>query len=529
MRFEIDSSHPLQEETGGVVVKLIILMLFLGAIGGGAAYFVNEDMQRTVNGFLGIGDAGKPEGAAHLARLKALARQQAQGNSEDVGERMDPPSEWHEAEEKEEVPLETVEVQITPELLVITALQKGGTEPEVAGEIRDWIFKTGEDTGLDPLFLMAFIHVRSKFNPTLEKDGNKGLFQINSSRGEYIASLSGVEWKGEEALLDASYNSRLALAYVSALNRFLKGNEEYLAIAFEIGFKEFIELAKDKKKPPRDAVNFSDIVQAEKLKFHKFLESRNAASEEETLQEQTEVSATAPIEESVERSQEKITEEAGDGGRGLLKRVDPEKVKPLLNAGPESLKTPESSVNTAKSAVERVVNRSELMLIADNLPAAKSDLEIINYLFINAGLEAPEVASKVVLWSTQLDIDPLLIAAIMQVQSGLKWDTISLDPKRLGLFQFHAADGNRIALTTNVTWAGAQELLTPAYSLRLGIKYFDALRREFENDEKAIKAILLSQQELEIFKQRGTVPEVVEKKAKNIIEFRNALQGRLKK
>jgi len=73
---------------------------------------------------------------------------------------------------------------------------------------------------LDPVLVMALIHVESRFNNfAVSPVGALGLMQILPSTGEELAAELGVAWRGPQTLFDPIANVRLGVAYLRQLSQ----------------------------------------------------------------------------------------------------------------------------------------------------------------------------------------------------------------------------------------------------------------------------------------------------------------------
>ena len=72
---------------------------------------------------------------------------------------------------------------------------------------------------LDPVLVMALIHVESRFNNfAVSPVGAMGLMQILPSTGEEIAAELGITWHGPQTLFDPIANVRIGVAYLHQLS-----------------------------------------------------------------------------------------------------------------------------------------------------------------------------------------------------------------------------------------------------------------------------------------------------------------------
>jgi soluble lytic murein transglycosylase-like protein len=72
--------------------------------------------------------------------------------------------------------------------------------------------------GLDPLLVLAVIQVESRFDPSaVSSQGAVGLMQLQSETARELASDLGLQWTGDELLLEPDVNVLLGCAYLSRL------------------------------------------------------------------------------------------------------------------------------------------------------------------------------------------------------------------------------------------------------------------------------------------------------------------------
>lgn len=88
----------------------------------------------------------------------------------------------------------------------------------------------------DPVFVMAVIKTESSFNPkAIGGIGEVGLMQLRPETAEWIAKISGIDWRGREALKNPVYNVRLGVAYLHWLRtKFGSSPNKYLS-AYNLG------------------------------------------------------------------------------------------------------------------------------------------------------------------------------------------------------------------------------------------------------------------------------------------------------
>lgn len=82
------------------------------------------------------------------------------------------------------------------------------------------IVEEAHRNALDPVLVMAVIHVESRFNNfAVSPVGALGLMQILPSTGEELAAQLGIAWHGPQTLFDPIVNVRLGVTYLRQLSR----------------------------------------------------------------------------------------------------------------------------------------------------------------------------------------------------------------------------------------------------------------------------------------------------------------------
>ena len=72
--------------------------------------------------------------------------------------------------------------------------------------------------GLDPLTVLAVIHVESRFDPrAVSSQGAIGLMQLQSETARDLAMSLGLQWTGDDLLFDPDVNVMLGCAYLRRL------------------------------------------------------------------------------------------------------------------------------------------------------------------------------------------------------------------------------------------------------------------------------------------------------------------------
>ena len=122
-------------------------------------------------------------------------------------------------------PAHTASDQTTPEQAEITSIRAfletrrtGLTRFEV-DQLASTIVAEAQRNALDPVLVMALIHVESRFNSfAVSPVGALGLMQILPSTGEEVAGELGIPWHGPQTLFDPILNVRLGVAYLRQLS-----------------------------------------------------------------------------------------------------------------------------------------------------------------------------------------------------------------------------------------------------------------------------------------------------------------------
>jgi soluble lytic murein transglycosylase-like protein len=97
---------------------------------------------------------------------------------------------------------------------------------------------------VDPLMVLAVIQVESRFDPTaVSPHGAVGLMQLQAGTARGLAADLGLEWTGDELLLDPDVNVWLGCAYLRQLiDRF---GEQDAALAAYCSGPTFVEARRD--------------------------------------------------------------------------------------------------------------------------------------------------------------------------------------------------------------------------------------------------------------------------------------------
>jgi soluble lytic murein transglycosylase len=95
----------------------------------------------------------------------------------------------------------------------------GLTRFEVA-QLARTIVAEARRNALDPVLVMALIHVESRFNSfAVSPVGALGLMQVLPSTGEEVAAELGITWHGSRTLFDPIKNVKIGVAYLHLLSQ----------------------------------------------------------------------------------------------------------------------------------------------------------------------------------------------------------------------------------------------------------------------------------------------------------------------
>jgi soluble lytic murein transglycosylase-like protein len=87
-------------------------------------------------------------------------------------------------------------------------------------QLASTIVTEAQRNALDPVLVMALIHVESRFNCfAVSPVGALGLMQILPSTGEEMAAELGIAWHGSRTLFDPVVNVQIGVAYLRQLSQ----------------------------------------------------------------------------------------------------------------------------------------------------------------------------------------------------------------------------------------------------------------------------------------------------------------------
>jgi soluble lytic murein transglycosylase-like protein len=146
---------------------------------------------------------------------------------------------------------------------------------------------------------------------------------------------------------------------------------------------------------------------------------------------------------------------------------------------------------------------------------------------------APEklasLTALVVTQSKEAGLDPLLIAAMVTVESGFNPERRSQDGK-LGLLQLEADKGEYLARLGGMEWKSAPALLDPSYNLELGLGYIKFLSKIFEGNTRylLLAKSMGAKEFLQSAKTGGTAPAEASQYAEKVMSLHELWQAELK-
>jgi soluble lytic murein transglycosylase len=114
-------------------------------------------------------------------------------------------------------------------------------------EYKETIIEYGQLHKIDPPLLAALIKTESNFKPyAVSNKGAKGLMQITTSTGEWIAQTAGVDGFEEGMLFDPETNIKLGSWYIEHLADYYNGDFELVFAAYNGGRGNVDKWLKDK-------------------------------------------------------------------------------------------------------------------------------------------------------------------------------------------------------------------------------------------------------------------------------------------
>ncbi len=118
-------------------------------------------------------------------------------------------------------------------------------------------------------------------------------------------------------------------------------------------------------------------------------------------------------------------------------------------------------------------------------PDARLENEIARYLATRrtglSGAEVESLARAVVREARARDLEPLLVLAVVEVESS--FDNFAVSPAgAFGLMQIRPATGEALAQRLDIPWQGATTLFDPVANVRMGVAYLEELLQRFDDD-----------------------------------------------
>jgi soluble lytic murein transglycosylase len=101
--------------------------------------------------------------------------------------------------------------------------------------------------------------------------------------------------------------------------------------------------------------------------------------------------------------------------------------------------------------------------------------------------EVEQLAHTIVAEAQRNDLDPVLVMALIQVES--RFDSFAASPVgALGLMQVLPSTGEEIAAELGIPWHGPQTLFDPLANVRIGTAYLRQLSQRYEHLPTALAA-----------------------------------------
>lgn len=141
-------------------------------------------------------------------------------------------------------------------------------------ELASIITEQAELHNLDPLLVIALIHVESTFNTNAQSHkGAKGLMQLLPNTARYINKKTDKNIPENSNLFDAKTNIALGTAYMEYLLNKTNGNLEYALAAYNMGPANMFRAKRENKVPKA----YSNKVLKEYAKLQKAVDTINVA------------------------------------------------------------------------------------------------------------------------------------------------------------------------------------------------------------------------------------------------------------
>ena len=133
---------------------------------------------------------------------------------------------------------------------IFEAIKAVKVKDDEARSLVKLVLRESRMTNFDPLLITAIIMAESTFNTRSHSENGKvGLMQIPVFWGPALASLSGIKWRGAEALENPEYNLKLGLWYLSHLRSRYNGNLEQTVLAYSMLSHERREEVLNRRQP----------------------------------------------------------------------------------------------------------------------------------------------------------------------------------------------------------------------------------------------------------------------------------------
>jgi hypothetical protein len=110
-------------------------------------------------------------------------------------------------------------------------------------------------------------------------------------------------------------------------------------------------------------------------------------------------------------------------------------------------------------------------------PRCKGESSCLELMLKDTELNSEQFRTAVVNAASKSRLSPILLVALAKELSAYDTNLISDEPIRVGLFQFVATDGSKIANDAGVAWAGSKELQNSDYAVKVAAGYLESLVR----------------------------------------------------
>src|SRR5262245_31865228 len=131
----------------------------------------------------------------------------------------------------------------------------------------------------------------------------------------------------------------------------------------------------------------------------------------------------------------------------------------------------------------------EVVAAAPAAPTAADEIEVLlsRHMTGLAGFEVRRTAEAVVAEAARNKVDPRLVLAVMNLESGY-YNFARSPVGALGLMQIMLATGEMLAREADLDWNGPDDLFAPEFNVRLGVSYLAMLHAKYGSRQRALGA-----------------------------------------